>query len=138
MRINRSRTWRFSWIVLLIGVIFLSYLMLTPPAYYDLVKSTSLADNVAAGKTPIKQKGTSFVITAIMDCEFLTEGVSNYVQNRTAQDYGRLLRTIFNSIAVMLTSFGVLIHYRRCMIRNSNQHISLLATSRGGHAPPLI
>jgi hypothetical protein len=125
---------------LLFCIIFLLYLILTPPAYDRTVTNVSgksVSDHGADGKYPIKHTSkTYFIIAVFTENEFLTNFVSNQSINRNLNNCRQLLRVMYYAFAVMLTSFGVLIHYRKCYIRRADQMSSVLAIVIGGHAPP--
>lgn len=132
---------KISYILLLSIMITLLYLVVIPSAYKQTTSQTTginISNNLN-NKTPMKHTGrTAFLMAVFNENEFLTEVVTGYIINSNVQDYTKLLKIVFSVFIVMLTSFGALIHYRKNFNGKMNRPKSVIALSKGGHAPPQI
>lgn len=140
LKIGRKISKQFSYILLLSCFIFLLYLVLSPSIYCKTdgyISCMGVSDRMADGSAPIKYKNqVYYIITAFTANEFFTEAISGRMANRTAQNFRQLLRVVLYIFAAMLSGFGILIHYRKCFLCRTGQLASILALSKGGHAPP--
>lgn len=133
MNLSRRSNKQFRYIALVSGFIFLSYLVLTPPVYNqtgEMVSGISLH-----GSGLVKQ--TSLITSVFTESELLTDVVAYHIINRSQQASRQLPILVSCTLAILLSGYGILVHNSQCPKRETNQHTSLLAISRGGHAPPL-
>ncbi|MDD3173854.1 MAG: hypothetical protein PHF63_09365 [Herbinix sp.] len=138
MTISRKSTSQFTCILFLLGIMFFLILILTPSVYNQTgnsVSGKSLSGSMTDKDTPINHV-RSFIITILIENEILTDVTANHTINRSLQEGRKLITIVSYILAVLLTGYGVLVHYKRYLIRETDQNLSLIAISKGGHAPP--
>lgn len=126
--------------LLLLCFIFLSYLVLTPPVYelqYHATHGNNLPSTSAAKADPMNWgKENSYITTLYNENDILTDAVSTLNEIRNGVDERQLIYRGIDVIDALLVAYGVLLYYKKCFMNITVLRIPILATSKGGHAPP--
>lgn len=139
---GRKMKQQFSYISLLLGAIVLLQFGFTP--FSSTHTGEYISDKSSSQNETNKQNlivygsKASFITTVFSYNDLLLDMVRYYEISKTMQAYRQMSGFTIDILSVLLAAYGLFILYKRCSIPRTVKHISVLAMSRGGHAPPQI
>lgn len=137
---NKNRSAKpFYRMMSLISAAFLFCFIVTPSVYSR--PDGNLSGSGGVGKDliriPSKNDTTAFISTVFIKSELLSDIEINYVIHNSFKLVRNLPGTGLYALAFSLISYCIIVSYMKCYIRKSDQQVPLLASSMGGHAPPV-